>query len=157
MSGWCLKDIDLSLSWHELGWHLEMDWSLFLRDQRPMTTNLNYLVSSAQLTPILEPEMSQGRHCQLPPIRVLSSNHLANQNLGLRLMFSPGIDIMICPPSTGTLFLSMTQIYLDPSKNLMLSTKNYFSYDISFWIKISLQHSPKLTPLLFALTSPTKF
>ena len=56
MSGWCWKDIDLSLSWHELsrrelGWHLEMDWSLFLRDQRPMTTSLNYLVSSLSPAP----------------------------------------------------------------------------------------------------------
>ena len=110
MSGWCWKDIDLSLSWHELsqswGWHLEMDWSLFLRDQRPMTTSLNYLVSS--LSPAPSPAHSNiggaWDEPELLPIRVFGSLQLANQKLELCLVFHPGIDIMICPPSTGTLF-----------------------------------------------------
>ena len=69
-------------------------------------------------------------------------------------MFHPGIDIMICPPSTGTLFF-IHDTNLQSLKQNYCPQTQFFLNDISFLIKLLFLHSTKLTPLLFALRSPS--
>ena len=137
MSGWCWKDIDLSLSWHELsrrelGWHLEMDWSLFLRDQRPMTTSLNYLVSSLSPAP-----------CSLQYWSWRWALASSNQSLGLSFnsQSETGIMSRVLPRYW---YYDLSSINRKPifihDTNLLRSNKQKFRNKIKFCPPHTLKH-----------------